>query len=212
MITIIDYGVGNLHSVVKAFEHLGIEARITSRPREVLEAERVVLPGVGAFAKSMESLENAGMIPAVREIIASGRPFLGICLGLQLLFETSSEVFGDQSRLIQGLGAFTGEVVRFPSGPACTGELTVPQIGWNQIHPVSETPLFRGIPDGSFVYFVHSYYVKPADPGMVACTTDYGFEYCSGIAKGQTVAVQFHPEKSGKVGLIILKNFAEFKS
>lgn len=211
MITIIDYGVGNLGSVAKAFEYLGIKARVTSSPGEVLEAERVVLPGVGAFTQSMQSLERSGMIPVVKEVIASGRPFLGICLGLQMLFETSTEVFGDENRVRHGLGVFQGEVVRFPSGSTSACVLKVPQIGWNQIHPTAESPLFRGVPDGSFVYFVHSYYVKPADPKIVACTTEYGLEYCSGIAVNQTAAVQFHPEKSGKVGLSILKNFAEFK-
>ncbi|MCL6591191.1 MAG: imidazole glycerol phosphate synthase subunit HisH [Firmicutes bacterium] len=208
MIAIIDYGVGNLRSVEKALQYLKFEAIITNDPKVVLEAEKVILPGVGAFGKSMESLKQAGMIPVVKEVIQSGRPFLGICLGLQMLFEASAEVFGDQERVHSGLGIFPGQVLRFPKNG-----LKTPQIGWNQIkkNRARETPLLDGVPDGSFVYFVHSYYVKPENPEFIACTTDYGVEYCSGVSWGNVTAFQFHPEKSGRVGLQILKNFGEIK-
>jgi glutamine amidotransferase len=205
MIAIIDYGVGNLRSVAKAFEYIGYPALITSEPQKVRRAAKVVLPGVGAFGKSIESLGQYGMIPVIKEVIASGRPFLGICLGLQLLFESSAESFGGQTTASVGMGIFSGKVLRFPPDPA----LKVPQIGWNQIgqFPMGN-PLFRGVGEGSYVYFVHSYYVEPADTGIVACTTNYGIEYCSGIAAGNAFAVQFHPEKSSAVGLQILRNFA----
>jgi glutamine amidotransferase len=206
MIAIIDYGVGNLRSVEKAFAYLGYSAKVTSVPREVLDASRVVLPGVGAFGKSMEHLEKAGMIPVVRRVIESGRPFLGICLGLQLLFEESSELFSGQECSHKGLGIFPGKVLRFPSS-----ELKVPQIGWNQINKCKENPVIDGLADGSFVYFVHSYYVKPKDPGIILTQTNYGIDYCSGISSGNVSAFQFHPEKSSQVGLKILKNFAELK-
>jgi glutamine amidotransferase len=206
MIAIIDYGVGNLRSVAKAFEYIGHPALITSDPEKARRAAKVVLPGVGAFGKAMENLRQYGMISVVEEVIASGRPFLGICLGLQLLFESSDESFGKQVVSSAGLGIFSGKVLRFPLDPT----LKVPQIGWNQIgkFPV-DNPLFQGVSEGSYVYFVHSYYVRPADTGIIACTTNYGIEYCSGIAAGNAFAVQFHPEKSSAVGLRILRNFAK---
>lgn len=204
MITIIDYGVGNLRSVEKAFAFLGYPARITSDPVQVAEADKVVLPGVGAFGKSMENLAAAGMVSVVKEVIDSGRPFLGICLGLQMLFDESMEVFDDSGKGIDGLGIIPGSVLKFPPS-----DLKVPQIGWNRIEICRENPLFRGVDDGSFVYFVHSYYVKPADPSVIACRTSYGVDYCSGIVMGNTFAVQFHPEKSGKTGLAMLRNFAQ---
>lgn len=204
MIAIIDYGVGNLRSVEKAFAYLGYPAKVTTVPGEVLNADRVVLPGVGAFGKSMEHLEKSGMIPVVRRVIDSGRPFLGICLGLQLLFEESSERFGGQECLHKGLGVFAGQVIRFPAS-----ELKVPQIGWNQISKSKENPILDEVADGSFVYFVHSYYVKPQNPEIILTRTSYGIEYVSGISSGNVTAFQFHPEKSSRVGLKILKNFAE---
>ncbi len=207
MIAIIDYGVGNLRSVEKAFAYLGYKAIVSSDPKVVMEAEKVILPGVGAFSKSMESLTAAGMVPVVREVIDSGRPFLGICLGLQLLFEESAEIFGEQESVNRGLGIFPGRVLRFP-----VSKLKVPQIGWNQIVKNKETPLLHGISDGSFVYFVHSYYVKPADSDLTACSTNYGLDYCSGIAHQNVAAFQFHPEKSSRVGLQLLKNFAKLSS
>jgi glutamine amidotransferase len=205
MIAIIDYGVGNLRSVAKAFEYIGYPAIVTDQPEIVRQADQVVLPGVGAFGKSMESLARHGMVPVVQETIASGKPFLGICLGLQLLFEASAESFGS-AETERGLGIFPGKVLRFEPDSA----LKVPQIGWNQIGKLARhNPLFLGVSEGSYVYFVHSYYVKPADPGIVACATNYGIEYCSGITAGNAFAVQFHPEKSSAVGLRILRNFAK---
>lgn len=206
MIAIIDYGVGNLRSVEKAFAYLGYPAKVTTVPSEVLNAGKVVLPGVGAFGKSMEHLDKAGMIPVVRQVIDSGRPFMGICLGLQLLFEESSELFGGQERMHKGLGIFPGQVLRFPAS-----DLKVPQIGWNQIVKTRENPILDGVDDGSFVYFVHSYYVKPKNPEIILTRTNYGNDYCSGISSGNVSAFQFHPEKSSQVGLKMLKNFAELK-
>lgn len=206
MIAIIDYGVGNLRSVEKAFAYLGYQALVTSDPATVREADRVVLPGVGAFGKSMESLNRSGMVPVVKEVIASGRPFLGICLGLQMLFEESAEVFNGATGGVKGLGIIPGQVLRFD-----TKRLKVPQIGWNQIRINKETPILHGIEDQSYVYFVHSYYVKPTNSQLIACTTNYGIDYCSGISQGNIYAFQFHPEKSSRVGLKILKNFAELK-
>ncbi len=204
MIAIIDYGVGNLRSVEKAFAYLGYQASVTSDPETVREADKVVLPGVGAFGKSMESLERAGMVPVVKEVIETGRPFLGICLGLQMLFQESAEVFGGEMTKVKGLGILPGQVLRFQSQ-----ELKIPQIGWNQIRVTKENSVLHGIANESFVYFVHSYYVKPDANELTACTTNYGIDYCSGITKGNIYAFQFHPEKSSQVGLQILKNFAE---
>lgn len=206
MITIIDYGVGNLRSVEKAFTYLGYQALVTSDPGTVRNADKVVMPGVGAFGKAMENLKSAGMVPVVKEVIGSGRPFLGICLGLQLLFEESAEVFDGRPAKVKGLGILTGEVLKFQSA-----ELKVPQIGWNRIRITKDNPVLHGIDNNSYVYFVHSYYVKPADAGLIVCATDYGIDYCSGIAGGNVYAFQFHPEKSSRVGLRILKNFAELK-
>lgn len=202
MIAVIDYGVGNLRSVAKAFEYIGQTVMVTADPEKVLEADKVVLPGVGAFGKSMEQLERSGMVPVVKAVIASGRPFLGICLGLQMLFEESCEIFGGRETGYPGLGILPGKVLRFEAA-----DLKVPQIGWNQIRKTQDNPLWQGVPDGSYVYFVHSYYVKPEDSKVVACTTGYGIEYCSGINTGNLFAVQFHPEKSSAVGLQMLKNF-----
>ncbi len=204
MIAIIDYGVGNLRSVEKAFAYIGYQAKVTAKPEDILQADKVVLPGVGAFGKAMEHLAKAGMVPVVHQMIRSGRPFLGVCLGLQLLFEESSEIFGEQECLHKGLGIFPGRVLRFP-----VSDLKVPQIGWNQITRVKDAPLLQGVPDGSYVYFVHSYYVLPQDPEVTLCQTSYGIDYCSGVSYQNVAAVQFHPEKSSRVGLQILKNFAE---
>lgn len=206
MIAIIDYGVGNLRSVEKAFAHLGHQALVTSDPGIIRDADKVVLPGVGAFGKAMENLKNAGMVPVIKEVLGSGRPFLGICLGLQMLFEESAEVFDSETAKVKGLGVIPGQVLRFN-----TKQLKVPQIGWNRIKIIKENPLFHGVDNGSFVYFVHSYYVSPTDAQLIACATNYEIEYCSGISKGNIYAFQFHPEKSSGVGLKILKNFAELR-
>ncbi len=207
MIAIIDYGMGNLRSVQKGFEKIGSEAIITDDPQVVLQAERVVLPGVGAFRDCMHNLEQGGFVEPILKIIAEGRPFLGICVGMQLLFSDSVE-FG----LYSGLNVIPGHVLRFPGQMMVAGEkLKVPQMGWNQLSFKRRPPVFEGIENGSNVYFVHSYYVKPDDSSVIATTTDYGIEFCSSVWKDNVVATQFHPEKSQTIGLQILKNFAELK-
>ena len=205
MIAIIDYGMGNLRSVQKGFEKIGAEAVVISDPRAVRAADRIVLPGVGAFRDCMSNLEQAGFVEPILKVIAEGRPFLGICVGMQLLFSDSVE-FG----LYRGLNVIPGHVLRFPEGMReGAEELKVPHMGWNQLNIKRRPPVFEGIADGSNVYFVHSYYVKPDNDDVIATTTDYGFEFCSAIWKDNIVATQFHPEKSQDVGLGILKNFAE---
>ena len=207
MIAIIDYGMGNLRSVQKGFEKIGSEAIITDDPQVVLRAERVVLPGVGAFRDCMHNLEQGGFVEPILKVIAEGRPFLGICVGMQLLFSDSVE-FG----LYNGLNVIPGHVLRFPDQMTVAGEkLKVPQMGWNQLSFKRRPPLFEGIDSGSNVYFVHSYYVKPDDSSVIATTTDYGIEFCSSVWKDNIFATQFHPEKSQEIGLQILKNFAELK-
>jgi len=205
MIAIIDYGMGNLRSVQKGFEKVGFDAVVTSDPKTLLEAERVVLPGVGAFRDCMNTLEQAGFVEPILRVIEEGRPFLGICLGLQLLF-TESEEFG----LHKGLNVIPGRVLRFPDGMEEAGEeLKVPHMGWNQLAIKRQAPIFEGIDEGTNVYFVHSYYVKPDDDGVIASTTGYGMEFCSSIWRDNVVATQFHPEKSQEKGLAMLRNFAQ---
>jgi len=207
MIAIIDYGMGNLRSVQKGFERTGFSAEITADPAKLLTAEKIVLPGVGAFRDCIHNLEQGGFVEPILKVIAEGRPFLGICLGLQLLFSQSEE-FG----LHKGLGVIPGQVVRFPEKMAELGEkLPVPHMGWNQISLQAASPLFQGIAEGSNVYFVHSYYVKPDDPTVVTATCRYGIEFCAAIRKDNVMATQFHPEKSQAIGLQMLKNFAEMK-
>ncbi|HEY8417629.1 MAG TPA: imidazole glycerol phosphate synthase subunit HisH [Limnochordales bacterium] len=201
MVAIIDYGMGNLRSVEKALAHVGAEAVITQDARLLEQAAGVVLPGVGAFGQAMDNLRAAGLIEPIHRAVRSGKPFLGICLGLQLLFDTSEERFAPDAPLPQGLGILRGRVLRFP------GDLKVPQIGWNTLRFPRPTRLFAGVEPGSHVYFVHSYYVAPDDPGVIAATTDYGIEYCSAVEADNVMAVQFHPEKSSRVGLQILRNF-----
>jgi glutamine amidotransferase len=198
MITIIDYGMGNLRSVQKAFERGGNPALITDRTEDVERATRIVLPGVGAFEKAMENLRRGGLIQPVLDAVKRGVPLLGICLGQQLLFSRSEEM-GDH----EGLGILPGRVRRFPPS------LRVPHIGWNQAHIRRPSPILEGIPDRAFFYFVHSYYVDPADPTDTLTTTDYGIDYASIVGRGRLFGVQFHPEKSQDLGLRILKNFAE---
>ncbi len=198
MIAIVDYGMGNLRSVQKAFERVGHGAVVTNRPEDVAQAERVVLPGVGAFGDAMANLKRAGLVDPVVKSISKGRPFLGICLGLQLLFVESEEMGRHR-----GLDVLPGRVRRFPEGER------VPQIGWNQIHIRRKLPLLEGIPDGSFFYFVHSYYVDAENPEDTIATTDYGIDYTSIAGRGTAFGIQFHPEKSQDLGLRILKNFAE---
>jgi glutamine amidotransferase len=196
MIAIIDYGVGNLGSVQKALEYIGYSSIITSKPEEVLSASGVILPGVGAFQPAMEALQFRGLDQTVKDYVASGRPFLGVCLGMQLLFETSEEGDG-QSR---GLAILPGIVRRFPRDSG----LKTPQIGWNNLYNVPD-PMFR---KGDYVYFVHSYYCDPADSSDIAATAFYGLEYACAVSRGNVLAMQFHPEKSGEVGLSILNRWA----
>ncbi len=204
MITIIDYGMGNLRSVQKGFEKVGYSAQVTDDPRVVEKAERLVLPGVGAFRDCMDNLRDGGFIEPIHQFIATGRPFLGICLGFQVLLGESEE-FGSH----QGLGIIPGKVTRFAEDMQLDGEtLKVPHMGWNRIQH-RDIPLFKGVAQDSFVYFVHSYYVQPEDSAVVAATTDYGIEFCSAICRDNVVATQFHPEKSQQVGLTMLKNFGE---
>lgn len=196
MITIVDYGMGNLRSVQKGFERVGFEATIADRPEEVRGASKLVLPGVGAFGDAMENLRRLELVEPILDAADRGTPLLGICLGLQLFFEESEE-----QGLHRGLGLLKGKVRRF------SDTLTVPQIGWNQIHIQREHPLLKDIPDGSFLYFVHSYYVDPEDHDDTVALTDYGMDYTSIASKGHLYGVQFHPEKSQDLGLRILENF-----
>ena len=204
MIAIIDYGMGNLRSVKKGFEHTGHEAVVTSDAKTILNADKVVLPGVGAFSDCMKNLEQYGLIDAVRTSISSGKPFLGICLGLQLLF-TESEEFG----ISKGLDIIKGRVVRF-KGPELSG-LKIPHMGWNSILIKRQAPALRDVPDNSHVYFVHSFHVVPEDKRVIATTTPYGIEFVSSVWRDNVFAVQFHPEKSQGLGLSILKRFGEQK-
>jgi len=198
MIAIIDYGMGNLRSVQKALEKVGAQTVITNQAGDIEKAEKIVLPGVGAMQPAMKKLKQLGLIPTIRIVIKEGKPFLGICLGLQLLFEKSSE-----GGNVQGLGVLPGCVERFK-------KLKVPHMGWNQLAIKNKkSPLLKNIDNKANVYFCHSYYVKPTEKGVVASTTDYGVDFVSTITKGNLFGVQFHPEKSQVVGLQILKNFVK---
>jgi len=198
-ITIVDYGMGNLRSVQKAFERIGVEARITQDAREVRDADRLVLPGVGGFRDAILELRKLSFVEPLREFIASGRPFLGICLGLQLLFDVSYEE-GEH----EGLGIISGDVVRFE----LPREFKVPHMGWNQVTRTRHSELLKDLPDGTHFYFVHSYYVRPSDPEVVLLTADYGGTFCAAVQRGNLFATQFHPEKSQEVGSRLLRNFA----
>jgi imidazole glycerol-phosphate synthase subunit HisH len=203
VIALIDYGSGNLRSVEKALQKVGANVRVITRPEEMKEARAVVLPGVGAFDDCVHALEGQALIEGVREFIRSGRPFLGICVGYQVLFERSDEF----NSCAVGMGLFRGKVARFPNQPG----LKVPQIGWNQIELVQpDCPLYHGIPNGSYVYFVHSFFPSPEDPSIVATRTHYGETFASSIRKENVFATQFHPEKSQQIGLRLLSNFVEF--
>lgn len=204
MIAIIDYGMGNLRSVQKGFERMGREAVVTREPHTILDASKVVLPGVGAFPDCMRNLEEYGLIDAVQKSIRSGKPFLGICLGLQLLF-TESEEFG----ISRGLDIIKGKVVRF-QGPAFR-DLKIPHMGWNSLAIKRKAPVLQDVPEGSNVYFVHSFHVVPEDKGVIATTTTYGIDFVSSIWKDNVIAVQFHPEKSQALGLSMLKRFGQMK-
>jgi glutamine amidotransferase len=202
MIAIIDYGMGNLRSVQKGFERVGVGAAVTRDVKEIESAAGVVLPGVGAFGACMENLRDLGLVDPIRRVIERGTPFLGICLGLQLLFEESEE-FGP----VPGLRIFPGRCVRFADRPDPSYRVT--HMGWNQLHRRRDVPHLAGIDDGAFVYFVHSYYVVPSDPNLAVTTTLYGDEFVSSVARDNVFACQFHPEKSQRVGLKILENFGK---
>jgi glutamine amidotransferase len=200
MVAIINYGVGNLRSVEKAFEAVGARASVTADPGAIREAEKLVLPGVGAFGECISRLRSSRLDDLVLEAAEAGKPVLGLCVGLQLMFDEGHE-FG----VHRGLGLMRGRVVRFPeNGPH------VPQIGWNQIENVREHPLMEGLPDGTYFYFVHSYRVEAEDPADVLAETEYGVRYPSICARGSIAGVQFHPEKSQAAGLRLLANFAGF--
>lgn len=208
MIAIIDYGMGNLRSVQKAFEAVGHQTVVTREARAIGDASHVVLPGVGAFGDCMANLDRYGLIEPVRKAVQSGKPFLGICLGLQLLF-TESEEFGRH----QGLNVIQGKVKRFPPGLGAIGagaHLKVPHMGWNEVRVTQAAPPLKGIEAGAHLYFVHSYYVEPQDGGVVSTMTDYGMPFVSSIWRDNVFACQFHPEKSQAVGLRMIRNFAEW--
>ncbi len=203
MIAVIDYGMGNLRSVQKGFERVGFKAVVTRDLGQIQAARGVVLPGVGAFSACMENLGNFGLIEPIRDIVRQQRPFLGICLGFQLLFSESEE-FGKQ----RGLDLFSGKVVGFRAD----GELKVPHMGWNRLEKKNDSRFLEGISGGEYVYFVHSFHVVPDDGSIVATTTDYGASFVSSIATDRLFACQFHPEKSQELGLRILANFGRFAS
>lgn len=195
-LAIIDYGMGNLRSVQKAFEYLGIAAEITDDADVLKSADGAVLPGVGAFRDCISQLTATGLVPHIADFVASGRPFLGICLGLQLLFDGSDEG-GDHT----GLGLLPGRVVELPH------DRKIPHMGWNTLRILQSGPLLEGIQDGDAVYFVHSFHAQPADPALLSATTEYGIAVTAAVQRGNLFATQFHPEKSGEVGLRILRNF-----
>ncbi|MCD7866670.1 MAG: imidazole glycerol phosphate synthase subunit HisH [Clostridiales bacterium] len=199
MVGIIDYDAGNIRSVEKAFQFLGEETVVTRDPEVLLKADRVLLPGVGSFGDAMGKLGAFGLIPVIREITERQTPFLGICLGLQLLFESSEESPG-----VEGLGILKGKIVKIPSAPG----LKIPHMGWNSIHLQNEGRLFAGIPEQTCVYFVHSYYLQAEEPEIVKATVGYSTCMHASVEKGNVFACQFHPEKSSRYGLAMLRNFA----
>jgi len=195
-VVIVDFGAGNLHSVSRAVVNAGTRPLVTSNPSYLDDAEAVIVPGVGAAADTMSNLRASGFVEPIRDYIASGRPFLGVCMGQQALFEVSEE--GGEHEC---LGILPGRVVRFSNG------LKVPHMGWNQVRIVKQHPIFEGVDEGSYFYFVHSYYPQPADPDVVIGETEYGVTFASVIARDNIVATQFHPEKSGEAGLRMYANF-----
>ena len=201
MLAVIDYDAGNVKSVVKAFRALGQETVLTRDPEVILKADHVVLPGVGSFGACMERLERYGLVPVIHRVVEEGTPFLGICVGLQLLFEGSEESPG-----VRGLGIFKGKCVRFSDKPG----MKVPQIGWNSLKIAPESRLFGGVSDGAFVYFVHSYYAKPEE-AVETASCEYADTACAAAERRNVFATQFHPEKSGAVGLQLLRNFTLMK-
>ncbi len=199
MIAIIDYDAGNLKSVEKALIHLGEEAIITRDKQQIMNADKVILPGVGSFGDAMSKLHHYQLVETIKEVVSKGTPFLGICLGLQLLFERSDESMG-----VEGLSILKGEILKIPD---CEG-LKIPHMGWNSLSITPGATLYQGIEDGAYVYFVHSFYLKAEEEKSVAATTHYSTLIHASVEKNNVFACQFHPEKSGEVGLTILKNFA----
>ena len=199
MIAIIDYDAGNIKSVEKALNYLGEEAIITRDHDEIVNSDKVILPGVGAFADAIEKIRHYGLEETIHEVVEKNIPFLGICLGLQLMFESSDEGPG-----VKGLGLLPGKILRIPK----SGDLKIPHMGWNNIKVKEDSRLFKGLPENPYVYFVHSYYLHAEEPGIVTATTDYSTCIHASVEKGNLFACQFHPEKSSTVGLQILKNFA----
>lgn len=202
MIAIIDYDAGNLKSVKKALEFLGEESCITRDSKEILLADKIILPGVGAFGEAMEHLKKYELDKVIHEAAAKQTPFLGICLGLQLLFEGSEESSG-----VEGLHLLEGQILKIPDAPG----LKIPHIGWNSLYLQNQGRLFDGIPEGTFVYFVHSFYLKAADPNIVKASAEYGVEIHASVEQGNVFACQFHPEKSSGAGLKMLSNFAKIQ-
>ena len=200
MIAIIDYGAGNIQSVSKALAHIGCDCFVTRDKDEILKADSAVLPGVGSFGDTVDSLNKFGIKDAIREYIASGKPFLGICLGMQLLFPASEESPG-----AAGLGIYDGSISRIPNGEG----LKIPHMGWNSLEINPKSRLFKGIEKNPYVYFVHSYFLHASDRELVAATAEYGVTIDAAVERGNVFATQFHPEKSGETGLQILRNFAE---
>lgn len=203
MIAIIDYDAGNIKSVEKALLLLGQDVVITEDREEILKADKVILPGVGAFGDAMDNLRRTGLDQVIREVTDRGTPFLGICLGLQLLFERSDEAPG-----VDGLGILKGEILRIPDKEG----LKIPHMGWNSLHLENDGRLFRGIEEGAYVYFVHSYYLKASDERIVRASTEYSTHIHASVEKDNVFACQFHPEKSSDVGIQILRNFVELQA
>ncbi len=198
MIAIIDYGAGNLHSVKNALDFLGVDNIVTGNKEEILSADKVILPGVGAFGDAMKCLEERGLVETVKAVAENGKPFLGICLGLHLLFEESEE-----SPNVKGLGIFKGKIVKIPDN----GNLKIPHMGWNNIRITKDSKILKNIGNEPYVYFVHSYYVEAEDESVVSAYTEYGQRLDIAVEQGNVFATQFHPEKSGDTGMEILKNF-----
>ena len=203
MIAIVDYGMGNLASVYKALKYIGYDAKITTRPEDVLASSGLIVPGVGAFGPAMEALKRNGLDEAIKEFASSGKPTLGICLGMQL-FLTGSEEGSEDGSLIEGLNIIPGKVLKFPQGETVDSGLKVPQMGWNSLEDV-RSDIMR---DGDYVYFVHSFYCLPDDPADALAKTTYGIQYAASVGRDNVIATQFHPEKSGQAGLQMLIRFA----
>lgn len=204
MVAIIDYDAGNIKSVEKAFDYLGADTVITRDTNEIIRADHVVLPGVGSFGDAMKKLNEYGLVSAIKEVAGKGIPFLGICLGQQLLFESSEESDG-----VSGLGILREKIISIPDEDLAGNKYKIPQIGWNSLKFPNKGRLFKGLDDGAYVYFVHSYYLKAENRDIVTATTDYSVTIDASVESGNVFACQFHPEKSAEVGMQILKNFLE---